>query len=105
MSDRAEKDIRDLASSEHRDDSTLARLLRLSERYAVIDAQIHGVLSPRLQGQVRLACIQEDQVILAAASPAWVSRAKLESGEVLKMVRTVWDHPLSTVKVIVGPNT
>jgi hypothetical protein len=52
-----------------------------------------------------LACIQEDQVILAAASPAWVSRAKLESGEVLKMVRTVWDHPLSTVKVIVGPNT
>lgn len=104
MTDKAEKDIRDLTDTEKISDSALTRLLCLSKRYAVIDAKIQGILSPRLQGQVRLACIEQGQVILAAYSPAWVSRTQLESQEILKVVRGLWDEPLSGVKVIVNPN-
>ncbi|HEY7905923.1 MAG TPA: DciA family protein [Wenzhouxiangella sp.] len=101
MSDRAEKDLKGLTQAPQNKDPALRRLLALSQSYAVIDAKIQGVLSTRLQGQLQVACVRGETLVVSVRSSAWVARANLEAQELLKAARSAWDGPLTDLKVIV----
>ena len=103
MTDKAEKGITELTGLHRAKDPALANLLRMSDRYEAIDKQIQVVLSPRIQGHVEVACVRDTELVLAVDSSAWVSRARLESQEILKAARKAWDQPLASVKVVVAP--
>lgn len=104
MNDKKEKTLNALTSGGHSTDPVLTGLLHLSTRYEVLDAKIQGVLSPKLQGQVAVAQVKANTLVLAARSSAWVARAQLEANNVLQAAQSVWDGPIDQVKVIVGPN-
>lgn len=103
MSDRAEKDLKGLTQSPKSKDPALRRLVALTQSYAVVDAKIQGVLSTRLQGQLQVACVRGETLVVSVPSSAWVARANLEGQEILKAARQAWDGPLTELKVIVTP--
>ena len=103
LSDRAEKDLKGLTQSPKSKDPALRRLVALTQRYAVIDAKIQGVLSTRLQGGLQVACVRDETLVVSVPSSAWVARANLEGQEILKAARQAWDGQLNELKVIVAP--
>ena len=105
MRDKTEKPLHTLTSGQHATDSVLTGLLRLSDRYEVLDAKIQGVLSPKLRGQVQVAQVKNATLVLAARTSAWVARAQLEAHNILQVANDTWDEPINQIKVIVGPGT
>lgn len=104
MSDRAEKNLKGLTQSPKSKDPALRRLVALTQSYAVVDAKIQGVLSTRLQGQLQVACIRDETLVVSVPSSAWVALANLEGQEILKAARQAWDGSLTALKVIVTPS-
>jgi hypothetical protein len=103
MRGKAEKSIQSLTGAQRPKNSMLSQLLRRTECYEAMEAQIQGAISTRLQGQIQVACVEGEQLIVAVPSSAWVARARLEAQAMIKAAQGVWDGPLSEVKVIVGP--
>lgn len=105
MKDKAEKSIQSLTGAKCAPNGALSRLLQLSERYAVLEAKIQEVASPRLRDQIQVVQVDNHVLILSVRSPTWVARARLEGQELLKCARLHWDETLNEVRVIVGPAT
>ncbi len=103
MRDKAEKSIQALTDVKRAGQHTLTQLLRSVEGYAVLEAQIQGQLSSRLKDQLRVVRIDQNTLIVAVPSSAWVSRAHLEAEQILRIARNHWGNPLSDIKVIVNP--
>lgn len=102
MQDKAEKSIQALTDAKRAKQHTLGHLLQSIERYAVLEHQIQGHLSPRLKTQIRVVRIDQGTLIVAVPSSAWVSRAQLEAPQILSAAQSHWDSPLSGIKVMVS---
>lgn len=83
--------------------SPLSRLLRAERLFAALDAQIQPCLSDLARGQLRVACVQDETLVLAAQSSAWATQARLEAQNALAAAQQVWPAPISKVRVIVAP--
>lgn len=99
MESAAEKSLRDAISGA----SPLKRLLRAERLFAALDAQIQPHLSELARGQLRVACVQDETLVLAAQSSAWATRARLEAPTALTAAQQLWPAPISKVRVIVAP--
>ena len=81
----------------------LNRLLRAERQFAALDAQIQLHLSDLARGQLRVACVQDGTLVLAAQSSAWATRARLEAQAALAAAQQLWPAPIYKVQVIVAP--
>lgn len=99
MESAAEKPLSDLVSSAR----PLERVLRAQRQFEALDHAIQSGLSETIRGRLRVACVDQDTLVLAAQSSAWASRARLEANAVLAAARVLWPAPLRQVRVIVAP--
>lgn len=94
---RPESSARDIAGK----DRQLSALMRAARAFEALDRRVQEVLSESSRGRVRVACVDKGQLVLAAESPAWATRARLEADTCLETARAVWPQDISSVKVIV----
>ncbi len=99
MEDRAEKPLADTLKGS----TVLQRLVRSRRIFDALDRELQPRLPPAARGHVRVACVQQDTLVLAAASSAWASRARLESSSLLEAARALWPGRLERVQIIVSP--
>jgi len=94
---RPETSARDIADK----DRQLSALMRAARAFDALDQRVQAVLSDSSRGRVRVACVNGRQLVLAAESPAWATRARLEADTCLQTARQVWPQDITSVKVIV----
>lgn len=95
----AEKDLSEILDA-HR---PMARLLRAQRLFEALDREIQPALSDLCRGRLRVACVDDETLVLAAPSSAWASRARMEANTALSAARQVWPGKLTQVRVIVAP--
>ncbi len=98
MDKRAEKEIEQISGQ----DRGLERLLRVARIYEALDRRVRPALSEALREHVSVACVESDCLVLAADSPAWATRARLEAPDALQAAREVWPDTLRKTRVIVS---
>lgn len=81
----------------------LGRLMETAREFDRLDRKIQAQLPDSMRGRIRLACIEDDCLVLAAAGPAWASRARLMAGELLDVTNRQLDGQLKRTRVIVVP--
>ncbi len=81
----------------------LAGLIRAQRLFEALDGAIQPGLSEPLRRHLRVACVDQGTLVLAAQSSAWASRARLEAAAALDAARALWPGPIRQVKVIVAP--
>ncbi|TVQ34615.1 MAG: DUF721 domain-containing protein [Wenzhouxiangella sp.] len=94
-----EKDV-GMVSAGHRG---LAGLLRRARAFEALDARLQPLLPENARGQIRVACVEGETLVLAATSPAWSSRARLEAPRLLEAAADLWPTELRSTRVIVTP--
>ncbi len=99
METKGEKKPMEIVSST----GSLQRLLRTQRVYEALDDKIQPLLPASARGNIEVACVDQTTLVLACASPAWASRARLESGRILEAAQALWPEDLLRVKVIVSP--
>ncbi|AKS42721.1 DciA family protein [Wenzhouxiangella marina] len=97
MKDRPERSAVEVASGDRR----LSALLRAAQAYESLDQRVQPVLSPMCRGHVRVACVEDGCLVLAAESPTWAARARLEAENCLDAARQIWPRPIDSVRVVV----
>jgi len=98
MNDRGEKSVSAVAGGDRR----LASLLRASQAFEALDARLRPHLSEASRGNIRVACVEGDCLVLAAASSAWASRARLEAQNLLEHAKELWPGELTKTRIIVA---
>ncbi|MFP4207179.1 MAG: DciA family protein [Wenzhouxiangella sp.] len=81
----------------------LQRLLRAERAFEALDARIQPLLPDTARGHIRIACVDQSVLVIAAASSTWASRARLEAGRILEAAQALWPEELCSTKVIVSP--
>ncbi|MCA1780405.1 MAG: hypothetical protein LC637_13830 [Xanthomonadaceae bacterium] len=81
----------------------LASALRKAELYLALNRRIQPMLPVSSRGEIAIACIEGDCLVLAAASPARATQARLHAHSILDQVRTLWPAPLRSTRVVVVP--
>jgi hypothetical protein len=99
MEKRAEKAIDQVSSGDKR----LATLLRAGRIFDELDRRLQPELAENSRGHIQVACVDGDCLVLAATSPAWASRARLEAPGLLEVARKIWPEDLRRTRVIVAP--
>lgn len=98
MAPRNEKDLAGIVSA----DGRLSALIRASRMFDELDRRLQPQLPESLRGKVQVACVDEDVLVIAAASSAWASRARLEAPNMLEAAREIWPQDLRNWRVIVS---
>ena len=93
------KDFRRIAAAHPQ----LARTLRLARTYADLNDRLLPEIPENARGQIRIACVEDDCLVIAAASPAWASRARMLAGDLLAAANALWPESLERWRVIVVP--
>ena len=81
----------------------LASAVRKAELYLALNRRIQPLLPASSRGQIAIACIEGDCLIIAAASPARATQARLHAEAILDQVRVLWPAPLRRTRVVVVP--
>jgi len=99
MKSRSEKSIGQVAG----DDRRLSALMRAASAFEALEQRLGPLLAAEWRDQIRVACIEEGCLMLAARSPAWATRARLQADQLLEAAREIWPGELREVKVVVVP--
>ncbi len=99
MEKKSEKSLDDIAGNSQR----LVNLLNAGRLFDELDRLVQPLLPEQARGQIQVACVEDDYLVLAAASPAWASRARLLADTLLNEVNRHLDQPLRRTRVIVAP--
>jgi hypothetical protein len=97
MNDRQEKNANQIAGEDRR----LATLMRAAGAFEALDRRIQPVLPESARGHIRVACVEDDCLVVAADSPAWASRARLQAVSILEAARQIWPDELTRARIIV----
>ncbi len=100
MEEKSEKNLDQVAGNSQR----LVSLLNAGRLFDELDRLIQPLLPEQARGQIQVACVEDDCLVLAASSPAWASRARLLADTLLNEVNRYLDQqPLKKTRVIVVP--
>ncbi|MGK7297045.1 MAG: hypothetical protein ACNS61_14670 [Candidatus Wenzhouxiangella sp. M2_3B_020] len=77
--------------------------MRRTEAYLALNRRIAPVIPASARGEIGIACIDGDCVVIAAASPARATQARLAAGDILDAARRFWPEPLARTRIIVTP--
>jgi hypothetical protein len=81
----------------------LQRLIRTQRVYEALNERIQPLLPESARGRIQVACVDDSILVLACASSAWASKARMESARILEAARALWPKDLQKIKVIVSP--
>lgn len=99
MKGRAERDIQQIVGTNR----PLRRLLAAASAFGQLDERLQQSLPASMRGHIRLACIEEDTLVLAAASPAWASRARVLADQLRTVVGQELERDPVRTRVVVMP--
>jgi hypothetical protein len=86
-----------------RDDARLAAVLRSTEAYAALNRRVADAVPASAHGEIGIARVDGDCLVIAAASPARATQARLAADALLRAARQHWPEPLRRTRVIVAP--
>lgn len=95
----AARDFRKVAA----DHPSLSRTLRLARTYADLNERVLASLPDSAHGRIRIACVEDDCLVIAATTPAWASRARMLAEDLLDAAAALWPTALTRTRVIVVP--
>lgn len=79
----------------------LTTLLATAHALNRLDARLRKALPDSMRSHIGLACLEDNTLVLAATSPAWASRARLITSDLLYEANQTLDKPLRRTRVIV----
>lgn len=97
MEEKSEKSLEQVAGADRRLDT----LLKAGRLFDALDQHIQPVLPEAARGRIQVACVEDDCLVLAAASPAWASRARLLAQTILNEANRHLPEALKRTRVIV----
>ena len=86
-----------------RNRSGFGRLIRRAEAYAALNRRVGDASPASARGEIGLACVEDDCLVIAAASSTRATQARLAADEILAAARRWWPEPLSRARVVVTP--
>ncbi len=98
MHDKSEKSLHQVVGGNR----GLDKLLKAGRLFEELDRVVQPILPEQARGRIQVACIEEDCLVLAAASPAWASRARLLADTALAEANRHLPDPLKRTRVIVA---
>ena len=81
----------------------LGKTLRETEAYLALNERLAGRIPESARGEIRVACVEGDCLVIAAASSARATQARLLADTLLQAVREHWPGRLARTRVIVMP--
>ncbi len=95
------RSVREITRSASGQPGGLRQALRRAEAYLALNERLDPMLPETMRGRVRVACVENDILVLAAPTPAWATQARLQQAALLDAARRLWPTPLSGVRVII----
>jgi len=86
-----------------RGQSGLSQALRRAEAYIALNARLADLIPERARGEIMIACVDGDCLVIAAASSARAAQARLLATSLLEAAQKHWPGKLSRSRVIVAP--
>lgn len=81
----------------------LGQALRRAEAYMALNARLVDLIPERARGEIMVACIDGDCLVIAAASAARAARARMLADSLLEAARKHWPGELARSRIIVTP--
>jgi len=81
----------------------LGQALRRAEAYVALNARLIELIPERARDEIMVACIDGDCLVIAAASSARATQARLLASDLLQAARRHWPEQLARSRVIVTP--
>lgn len=95
------RSVREITRSASGQAGGLRQALRRAEAYLALNERLAPTLPESMRGKVRVACVEDGVLVLAAPSPAWATQARLQQTSLLDAARRLWPTPLTGVRVII----
>lgn len=80
----------------------LGSAMRQAEAYLELNRRIQPSLPPDVRENVRIACVEGDCLMIAAASPVWATRARMLANDILNATNRLWPRPLKSAQVFIA---
>ncbi|MEM1081422.1 MAG: DciA family protein [Pseudomonadota bacterium] len=84
------------------DQSGLGSAIRQANAFQALNERILPRLPESLRLHVRVACIEQGVLMLAAESSAWLTQARLYSDSILEAARDLWPQAIHRVELFVA---
>ena len=81
----------------------LGQALRRAEAYMALNARLIDIIPEPARGEIMVACVDGDCLVIAAASSARATQARLLADQLLDAARKHWPEALACSRVIVTP--
>lgn len=82
----------------------LGQVLRRAEAYLALNARLADLVPEHARGEIMIACVDGDCLVIAAASPARATQARLLADTLLEGARKYWPGELARSRIIVAPD-
>ncbi|MEM7054681.1 MAG: DciA family protein [Pseudomonadota bacterium] len=79
----------------------LASAIRQAEAFIELNRRIQPKLPTEVRKTLRVACVEGDCLVIAAASPVWATKARLLANVYLDACNELWPQQLNKIKVVV----
>ena len=80
-----------------------ARALRQARAYLALNTRLQARIPENARSRIAIACVEGDCLVIAAASPASASQARLLADSLLEAARDHWPDSLTRTRIIVVP--
>ena len=87
-----------------RGQSGLGQALRRTEAYMALNARLVDLIPERARGEIMVACVDGDCLVIAAASSARATQARLLADQLLDAARKHWPGELARSRIIIAPD-
>lgn len=78
-----------------------SELIATARAFGKLEKAIHQALPDARP--LRVACVRGTELVVAADSPVWATRARMLTAELLETASAAWHQPLDSVRIIVAP--
>lgn len=79
------------------------RALRQAQAFLALNARLRERIPENARGRIAVACVEGDCLVIAAASSAHASQARLLADSLLEAAQQHWPEKLTRTRVIVAP--
>ncbi|HMB38556.1 MAG TPA: DciA family protein [Wenzhouxiangellaceae bacterium] len=87
-----------------REQGGLGQTLRRAEAYMALNARLAHLIPEQARGEIMIACVDGDCLVIAAASSARATQARLLADQLLEAARKHWPRALARSRIIVAPD-
>lgn len=86
-----------------REQGGLGQALRRAEAYMALNARLAELIPEAARGEIMVACVDGDCLVIAAASSTRATQARLLANSLLEAARRHWPGELTRSRIIVTP--